>query len=300
MEETYVDPVRSAFNTAAQLLESRRASLLIRDSQDDAYSMVAAIDIDPQLASTIRVTPGEGIAGVVAERGTGMLGIVGDETFICVPIVTDRGVEGILNMTKRQSGQYETEDLVRATRAASHIGKLIEYDRTVARDALTGFHNRRSFDDILEREVSRSERLGRSFAVVFVDLDSLKDINDRYGHSEGDTAIQAVAEAVQQVLRPYDFAARYGGDEFVFLLPDIGESYDASSSILQRLEHAMVELSESSSILVSASIGVAWWPRDGATGADVVAVADSRMYEQKRQKRASARKVAAWARTSSE
>jgi diguanylate cyclase (GGDEF)-like protein len=300
VEETYVDPVRSAFNTAAQLLDAGRASLLIRDSQEDMFSMVAAIDIDPQLVSSIRVRSGEGVAGVTAQRGIGMLGIVGDETFLSVPVLTDRGVEGVLNMTKPKSGHYTTLDLVRATRAAAHIGKLIEYDRTVARDALTGFHNRRAFDDILEREVSRSDRLGRSFAVVFVDLDSLKDINDRFGHSEGDAAIKAVADAVQHVLRPYDFAARYGGDEFVFLLPDIGESYEASSSILSRLEEAIDTLSKNSSFPISASVGVAWWPKDGRTAADVVGVADSRMYDQKRRKTAAVRQVGDWARTSSE
>src|SRR5438270_9272535 len=178
-EETRLDPIRSAFDTAVDLLEADRASLLLRDGADGAMIVGASVGIPSRLAAAIQVEVGRGIAGAVAERGHPMLGHIGGRTFLSVPVFSDRGLEGVLNVTNRRGGrEYSTAELEVANRAALHIGTLVEYGRQASRDPVSGLHNRPTFEDALEREVARSERTNSALAVVFLDLDNLKQMND--------------------------------------------------------------------------------------------------------------------------
>lgn len=287
-EETRLDPVRSAFDTAVDLLEAGRASLLLRDEPEGILTISASVGIPERLAAAIRVEVGRGIAGTVAERGHPLLGKIAGRTFISVPVLSDRALEGVLNVTERRDGrEYTSVDLDVALRAALHIGTLIEYGRQASRDPVSGLHNRPSFEEALEREVARSLRTGGVFAVVFLDLDNLKMMNDRYGHERGDLAIRAVGDIVRTVLRPYDVACRYGGDEFVLLLTGIAEhgTVAAMDAVTRRISDAAEQHSRSLPFSISISIGVALWPADGRTGATLMAAADSRMYVHKRSKK---------------
>lgn len=280
-----VEPIRSAFDTAVHLLEAGRASLLLRAEGEDVLTMAAWVGIDPHLASSIRVPTGQGIAGLVVEQGIPFFGIIDGQTFLSVPIVTEHGVEGVLNVTERQGGkQYTVEDIAAATSAADHIGHLIRYGRYAARDPVSGLPNRRAFEEMLERELALSSRTGRSFTVVFLDLDNLKQINDRFGHAKGDEVIRVVGDTLKHVLRPYDFAGRYGGDEFVLLLSGTSET---EGGITTRIADAIARLSGDMHIPISTSLGVARCPEDGTDGEALVALADARMYERKRAKKTS-------------
>lgn len=273
-------PLHSAFMTAVRLLEAGRASLLLRDPVEPVLVVAASVGMDPQLANTLRVAVGQGIAGLVAERGIPLVGRVGNDSFLSAPIFTDTGVEGVLNVTHRQGGKlYTLEDISLAASATQHIGDLIQYGRQTARDPVSDLPNRRAFEDILERSLALGERTGDEFAVVFLDLNDLKSINDSYGHSKGDAVIKAVGKTLQHVLRPYDFAGRFGGDEFVLLLPGSIESDDA---ITDRISLALQAVARDTGIAISSSVGIARWPADGLSGQDLVAAADARMYEQKR------------------
>jgi diguanylate cyclase (GGDEF)-like protein len=286
-EEARLDPVRSAFDTAVDLLEAERASLLLRDEPEGALVVNASLGIPPRLAAAIRVKIGHGIAGMVAQRGHPVLGQLGGRTFLSVPVFSDRGLEGVLNVTDRQGGrEYSMLELEVAARAAVHIGTLVEYGRQASRDPVSGLHNRQTFEEALEREIARSDRTGGVLAVVFLDLDNLKMMNDRYGHEQGDAAIRAVGDIVRHILRPYDIACRWGGDEFVLLLTGIDERETAAaiSAVTSRIAEAATEHSKSFPFNISISVGVALWPADGETGRQLMASADSRMYEHKRSK----------------
>lgn len=276
-------PVQSAFKTAVQLLEAGRASLLLRDSVDAVLTVAATVGIDPGLISQIRVPIGHGIAGLVAERNISLFGAFDDATFLSAPVVTDQGVEGVLSVTDRIGGkQYTTADVALATSAAGHIGHLIQYARTSVRDPVSGLPNRRAFEEVLERELALGERTGTCFSLVFLDLDNLKVVNDRYGHGRGDEVIRGVGESLHHVLRPYDFAGRVGGDEFVLLLSGADEPDHAMST---RIGEALQRLSDDMGIAISGSTGVAHYPTDGTTGESLIRVADGRMYDHKRAKK---------------
>jgi TonB family protein len=154
-------------------------------------------------------------------------------------------------------------------------------------DALTGLYNRRLFSRILEDTFAELVSLAGSFALVIIDLDLFKDVNDRYGHLSGDEVLRETAGLLRRTFRESDFLFRYGGDEFVILLP--GASASEAEALGRRAREAMhahefFDPEETSKIDVplTFSIGVAAWPGDGDSGRDVLASADERLYAEKR------------------
>ena len=160
-----------------------------------------------------------------------------------------------------------------------------EHFRALAQtDGLTGLPNFRSFHARLEEEVARADRYAHPLSCAMVDLDGLKEINDRLGHAAGNRAILALADAVREELRDTDFAARYGGDEFVVLLPQT--SATAAGLFAERLRRRLLEVSQAAGLPVRASIGVAALSPDevGAPEAaeDLLRRADEALYKAKR------------------
>jgi len=282
-QDTDHAPVQSAFQTAVQLLAAGRASLLLREGDGMVLTVAASVGIRQALVPDIRVTVGEGIAGMVAQQDMSLFGELENGTFLSTPVSSEGGVEGVLNVTNRRGGrQYTVDDMPLAESVARHIGHLIVYSRLAARDSLSGLSNRRAFTEALERELALSARKKSVFSVVFLDLDNLKTLNDEFGHAKGDEAIRGIGETLQHVLRPYDFAARFGGDEFALLLSG---SDEPDEIVGDRIANALEQLSEQLGLPIAVSMGVARYPADGQVGANLVAVADERMYHQKREKK---------------
>jgi diguanylate cyclase (GGDEF)-like protein/PAS domain S-box-containing protein len=155
----------------------------------------------------------------------------------------------------------------------------IRYQAT--HDALTGLANYREFLDTLEREVRRGERSNRSFAVLMLDLDELKRINDRVGHLAGNRALQRLAEVMKEQCRSTDLAARYGGDEFAVLLIDADA--EMARLIAGRVESAL--RTERREPPLTVSIGFSVYPVDGRTTQQLLEEADQRLYRRKRTSR---------------
>jgi diguanylate cyclase (GGDEF)-like protein len=156
-------------------------------------------------------------------------------------------------------------------------------------DALTGLANRRAFLSRLEQEVKRARRYGTPLACIMVDLDHLKPVNDRFGHPAGDRAISSLAAVLRGELRETDFGARYGGDEFVMLLPHTtaGEGRALAERICERLPEAGFEAG-GQRIDIQASFGVAELPpgSPGEAAEGLVRNADAALYAAKRSGRA--------------
>lgn len=150
-------------------------------------------------------------------------------------------------------------------------------------DPLTGLFNRSFFFAALEREIARSARSGRGFCLLMMDLDELKAINDRLGHFYGDRVLKAVGEVVDLGVRSIDTAARYGGDEFVVLLPETDPTgaYVLAEKIRLGVHDMPLELPEEAR-RPSLSVGVVSYPDDGMTADELMISADRAMYASKR------------------
>lgn len=181
-----------------------------------------------------------------------------------VPLIKRNSAIGFLTIDHSQPNVY-TENhaklaLAFANQAAAAIenARLFEsVQRMAVSDPLTGLYNRRHFFDLAGKEFYRARRYGKALAVIMMDLDDLKKINDTYGHLTGDQLIIFVAEQCRQQLRKADLAARFGGDEFILLLPETG--LDAAMQVAWRLRDAVVKgfRDENGGVVVSGvSLGV--------------------------------------------
>jgi len=158
-----------------------------------------------------------------------------------------------------------------------------ELKRRATFDELTGCYNRASIMLALEANIASGQRQAER-AVVFVDLDSFKAVNDQHGHAAGDELLSIVAQRLQGVVRDGDMVGRIGGDEFLVVCPDIGGP-DQAMGLAERLAGALREelCVATGSIVEQISIGVAWSSGEGADADAIVAQADSAMYESKRE-----------------
>lgn len=152
-----------------------------------------------------------------------------------------------------------------------------QVSRMAASDSLTGLANHRRLLEVLETEIQRSRRTGRSFAVLLFDLDGLKRINDRYGHLTGSRAIRRLGAALRVSSRTIDTPARYGGDEFALVLPESGEQEArlAATRICDQLARDGQEPQ------ISVSVGLAVYPTDGTTIEKILGAADQELYQMK-------------------
>ncbi|MGC1796282.1 MAG: GGDEF domain-containing protein, partial [Candidatus Acidiferrales bacterium] len=146
-----------------------------------------------------------------------------------------------------------------------------------ASDPLTGLANHRRLIEVLETEIQRSRRTGRSFAVLLFDLDGLKKINDRFGHLTGSRAIKRLGAALGSGSRAIDTPARYGGDEFALILPESGES-EATQAALRICEQLKCDGQQPA---ISVSVGLAVYPQDGTSIDKLLGAADSALYRMK-------------------
>lgn len=152
-------------------------------------------------------------------------------------------------------------------------------------DSLTALPNRKLFFDRLDQQVLMAERNARTVAVLYIDLDAFKEINDTYGHEAGDTVLRATATRIVGSVRNTDTVARLGGDEFAVILSEIGSAHDVTAIVgnISRAIEQPLRLN-SAEVTVTASIGVAVWPEDGTTVESLVSTADTRMYEWKKRR----------------
>lgn len=151
-------------------------------------------------------------------------------------------------------------------------------------DPLTELDNRRHMMDTLEAEFDRSSRVGSPFALLMVDLDHFKRVNDTYGHQLGDKVLQSVAWEIKGTLRQYDSAARFGGEEFALLLPET--ALKGATLVAERLRHLISSIEFAgplSGLRISVSIGVATIPHEKIQSIkDLIRLADDALYEAKR------------------
>jgi diguanylate cyclase len=161
-------------------------------------------------------------------------------------------------------------------------GRSVRHGDHAHHDALTGLPNRLHFEEKLRETIAAADRHGRPFAILFLDLDGFKAINDDLGHASGDAVLIEVARRVRRSLRASDTLARIHGDEFVAILPELASLHEAGGLAqgLLAIVGAPIDV-DGSTVRVSASIGVGVYPFDGTSARAIVRAADIAMYRAK-------------------
>jgi diguanylate cyclase (GGDEF)-like protein len=211
------------------------------------------------------------------------------QTLMTVPVVGEAGARSQLYLCDKQHGTFSGADedlVVKITHDAAQSLRLIglreEAERLATVDGLTGFVNRRAFEDRLADEFLLATRHGRPFALVFIDVDHLKAINEKGGHPAGDAAIRRICDAIRSVTRTTDVASRYGGDEMLVLFPEttLKDAMAAANRILRRITSLPLTVAQER-IELSASLGVAAYPEHGRDKESLLRAADFALYQAK-------------------
>ena len=208
------------------------------------------------------------------------------KSVLCIPIAYGESMLGVLNVESRQENAFGQQEvlilrtladlLATALHNAYVFQKLQQQSIT---DGLTGIKTRRFFLEALQSEWKRASRSGRPFSVVLADLDKFKEVNDGLGHLEGDLVLARVGRLLEQKCRQSNVVARYGGDEFVILMPET--TLDQAQVLSERLRLWLATDPMLNERHITGSFGVATFPLHGATAEDVLRVADAGMYVSK-------------------
>ena len=201
-------------------------------------------------------------------------------------------LESSVNAMKRGAFHYLTKPMEQGVldivlRSCMERSRLLyqnaELQQKTIQDDLTTAFNRRYLDAYLEEELERDRRYGRTFSILFFDLDHLKEVNDRHGHLAGSRVLREVAKLIQVKLRKSDRIFRYGGDEFVVTLPETGA--EGALRVAHRLRRAVRShrflAAEGLAVTLTASFGVSTFPHDGSSQEELVRTADQAMYRVK-------------------
>lgn len=289
----YETLLRSILDMSAELLKAEQGSLMLLDHETDAL-LLEAKKGEYDISETLRIQKGEGIAGKVAAVGEPLLveNLEDDprvrqknrqhyktRSFVSVPLKIGDRTFGVLNLADKSTGEvFNQEDLKLIQSFTAHAAVVLERNALYSQteklkklsitDPLTGLLNRRYLHERLEEEVARSQRHSRQVGILMLDIDGFKLYNDTFGHLAGDKALKLIAEALIKSVRSMDVLSRYGGDEFMVVLPETDTALAVHIAERIRCDVAKIELpprggTEQASNAVTVSIGIASYPDHG-------------------------------------
>ena len=280
-------------------------ALFLFDEEVDTLHCRFATGVEAEAIGTMSVRTGQGLTGWVARNRRSLVNARPSAEFeaagltavattlqsaLVAPLVFSDRFIGTLAVYSTQADFY-TDDHRRlldrvSEQASAVINNSIVFEQTQEdslTDPLTGLPNTRFMFLHLTRELARAERLKAEVALLVMDLDNFKDINDSHGHHIGDRALREVATVLRSAIRPYDICVRYAGDEFIVVLSGCGaEEADRKRLELQRtVDDVLFEARPGRRLPLAISVGAAIYPQDGESYEALLATADSRMYRDK-------------------
>jgi diguanylate cyclase (GGDEF)-like protein len=293
----------------SQLIEAQNWSLLLKDETSGELTFEIAVGIKREVIKGIRLAPGEGIAGHVAETGKPMfVSNVQDEprfsrkidsltgfttkSISCIPIQIHGKILGLIEIVNVEDMDgFKLKYLPILTILADYAAIAIENSQLFSRiqrmsitDEYTGLYNARYLHQVLEDLIQKPRGQEPTFAIVFVDIDNFKHVVDTQGHLLGTQALREIGQTFSSCLSEQDILVKYGGDEYVIILPDKNrqQATKLTEKILQTLRASCYLASESDSVKVTASFGIAMYPEDAQMKEDLVSLADKTMFTVKR------------------
>lgn len=293
--------IMNAFVRAGKV---KKGSLMIYNEETGRMEIKAAKEVSERAIEKIKLKIGEGIAGRVAETGEPLL--INDttkdkyykeffpedpkgrpsETLLCLPLIFKDKVLGVITLDSKITGeQFIRNDerllSILASQAAVSINNARMYKMAIT-DGLTKLYIQRYFLLRIEQEFGKSKRYGRPLSIIFVDIDYFKLFNDNYGHQIGDMALIHITKSIRKHTRATDICSRYGGDEFIIILPEtpIRQGLMLGERLRKSVERNLLNV-KGDKFLMTVSIGVAEYNNHMKAHQDLIREADRKLYQAK-------------------
>jgi diguanylate cyclase (GGDEF)-like protein len=277
--------------------------LMLDESRQELYYAIASGNEEKAL-SDLRVKVGEGVAGWVVEHGETLIipeaenddprmhqTVTGQQSrvqsVIAMPLRGRKGVQGVIEILNPRASQLTDYTIAFLHILTDHAAIAIENARDVARiqqltitDDTTGLFNVRHLYNVLEQELKRSAKQRKPVSLAFIDLDRFKLVNDAHGHLIGSELLARVGARLQELSRKQDLCFRYGGDEFVILMPETSASdaLTVTTDLHQQLMQTRFQMKNGLELSSSASVGLAACPPESPAVHAIIGAADARMY----------------------
>jgi len=296
----------------SEILKPNNWSLLLMDEEKGDMRFEIVVGEGSDKLRGMRLKVGEGVAGWVAKEKKPLLvpDVSKDERFckrmdeattfktnsvIAVPLITRGKCLGVVELiNKVEDGGFEEEDLLLLKTLADYTAIAIEnaiffrkVEELTITDDLTKLYNSRFLHNRLDYEVERAKRFKYELSMIFLDLDYFKEVNDRFGHLCGSKLLREVAQLIVGMIRNIDMACRYGGDEFIIVMPDTAKKN--AVLVAEKLRKGVSDWKflqdEGINLHLTASFGVASYPKDADNKNDLIHMADNAMYKVKNKSR---------------
>lgn len=303
--DNYDDILTEILRIAETVLPEGRDAILLIDPDSGKLRLTASIGYRKE-AQDLEISLGEGVTGRSAESGEVVVvddlsqeadyipGVFGARSEIAIPLTVKGRVIGILNSESVRPKAYSKANIPALSLIAQQAAVVLrtaqlheETRRLASTDHLTGLWNRRHLLEQLELNLSRARRFKEQLAVVFIDLDHFKEINDRYGHPAGDATLERIGRALGESIREPDLIGRMGGEEFAVILIQCGSerAFQVAERLRRKIRNLRLEPQGQYDLQLSLSAGISVFPDDASTLEELFRQADAALYEAKTQGR---------------